>query len=919
MSRSMHIIKAQEYQIVYDDARAAHRLQTAISGLQNTRIDPLLDRILNEFSSEDFTYQFDTIELDLGSISPSNYENELVLRLEEALTAYLSATIYDRGKLRDGISIHTDFNLLLQLEHFLDKGHYKWNSHPNSDTSRLLAELVKTKPAELRDMLKRVGRGNQTRKRMIYQFTDSELDDIVKLVARQDGEYMVDYKDNVLDYHKKKAVVNSSFSSVKSVVWEIVLAYLFADNRSYYDKRSFLKHLIQKMASRYNLDFGELLQTLNEVAKSDPELARGKAEFSKLISDLRTTTIPIRLSGRAEKKSEDRGTWLNEFAYYMDHGSFRTEYYGRSKTRFNAEFFTRLRASDNQLKKQLDLWLSDPIKNKRLIEIVDSRSLNEIVEHSTIPSIQLVREFLKMLEHSKTAYSDNSRRIVEQFSASKGELIMKIPINRNYSEKKQIHRLLRNMLVVSRQNEDAIIQFLIEAKPELRERYQIIISDFLMTFYQNMGKVVLDNIGREIKDYTHGNPTRFWQSWLHEKMPDWVRATRLAPEKILDYVSEKFKRSQTHKAIRFLISEGLDPGNLEDKIYREVDRDWKQKRQYEIFYLLEQGKIPWWVEPTAFWNNFSEEYGLLWASANDRDMLVRHLRKPSSRFSYVRYLEEPQFDELLKEVGGTQERDKVLFLNSIRHYVYRYLLPIGKVSRSKYLNLKEEMLARLLSPESGSWQSLIKFVKAWEGNVVIESRQSLSSAFELVLGAAISVVRDTEAKRQLADWQMELPKYPSTPETNAGTNRSLKEMLIPLVSNPGQLEDKTGIMGELQKMILARPVSFDRFLSNEFARRSLVQELSSEDVSGLIELKLARRQRESFQQAMHHLGRYKRFLSHREFSQMIAFFSENVLLQLGTDGTHSWTVKEWGKLLYHTVKHCDWEIETPKHPFQNKR
>ncbi|MEM7187910.1 MAG: contractile injection system tape measure protein, partial [Bacteroidota bacterium] len=187
MKLPVHIIGAQEYEIVYDDASAAHRLQTAISGMQDSRIDPLLDQILDRFSSDEFVYQFETVELDLGSIAASNYENELIFRLEEALTAFLSSTIYEDGKLRDGTSVATHFSLLSHLEYYLTHGHFKWNSNPGISTSATLQSLLDQEPEALRSMLKHIGKDTSIRKRLIFQFDDAELDQIVLLVAERDG------------------------------------------------------------------------------------------------------------------------------------------------------------------------------------------------------------------------------------------------------------------------------------------------------------------------------------------------------------------------------------------------------------------------------------------------------------------------------------------------------------------------------------------------------------------------------------------------------------------------------------------------------------------------------------------------------------------------------------------------------------
>jgi hypothetical protein len=255
MAASTHIIKAQEYQIGLRDQSEAHQVQTNISGLQETRINTLLNEVLNKFEDKDFIYQFDTIELDLGSLRKSNYENELVYRLEEELTKYLSYNIMENGRLREGHRVETYERLLDNLEYFLENGHFKWNSTHSLTPIKLWSNLLKTQPQALLQLLKKMGKQEAVRKRMIFQFKEDTLEEIVSLAAKKEGRHMISYKNKILDYQEKYRIVEAPLQSVHSVIWEIILGYIFAEGKSYHDKKSFLQYLIKKIAISYNIAY----------------------------------------------------------------------------------------------------------------------------------------------------------------------------------------------------------------------------------------------------------------------------------------------------------------------------------------------------------------------------------------------------------------------------------------------------------------------------------------------------------------------------------------------------------------------------------------------------------------------------------------------------------------------------------------
>jgi len=100
-----HIIGSQQFHVTSFDERNAYQYQSAISVLQESAIQDLIEKIFNRFSDPKSIYRFKQVELDLGAISPHNLDNELLFKLEEHLIQFFKSNIQSDGNLRKGEKI----------------------------------------------------------------------------------------------------------------------------------------------------------------------------------------------------------------------------------------------------------------------------------------------------------------------------------------------------------------------------------------------------------------------------------------------------------------------------------------------------------------------------------------------------------------------------------------------------------------------------------------------------------------------------------------------------------------------------------------------------------------------------------------------------------------------------------------------
>jgi hypothetical protein len=911
---SLHIIKAQEFQIGLNDQDEAHRVQTAISGLQESRINKLLDTILTQFDDKDAIFRFDSIQLDLGTIRKSNYENELIYRLEEELTRYLSNTILENGRMREGIRVATNEGKLENLEFFLLNGHIKWNSNESETPNKLLESLLKTNPEDLRTLLKTVGKQEGVRKRMTFQFQETTLASIVTLVAKEEGSYMISYKDSIVDYQQKHRLVETSSGVLKTAVWEIILAYIFAESRSFYDKKSFLEYLIKKMGEKYNIGYTALLNILSTVIKADEKLAQRTGDFQKLIVQLKEEQSPqIAAKETPTSKKETINDWLEAFSSYINFGVFGSQSQITSKSDFNDRFLKIIKSRNKLMLSRVDQWLTDHSKKRRLLSIASAPVLNMIIELSHIPSIVAAREFLDVLDKNSNDPSIHSKKFMEKVLSERGELILKLPSSHNYQEKKLLHHLLRNILNISNENEDDFVQFLFETKVGLSHNYEKIIDQFLMTFYQNMGKLVLEGITSEIEQYTNTNSPEFWDGWLEDKIPRWTGSTRLSRSRLLKYVTKRLRKNKASaQLLHFIVKretvKGKETTNIESnaKLIAEInelsENEKGSSRKKIVLFILEKGVLPWWIQNKDYWTTFNTDFQRLWSKPKERIILVNLLRKNTDKVAYAQLLNDENMKAVLLELDASKSREISTLLDKIFQLLNEKLVPTGAVNFHQYSELKGSILTHLINVSNAKQaQSFLPLLKTWSKSVGIATYDSILETFIHTLRDTWKELSEGTLKKNLESWLKQLTKDRLTSLRNAKKSTSLKAYLSLSHPTPASLKSPKEVLSYLHKIVLSKPEQFNSLLNEADFRTSLIKELSKEHLRELIHQKIGTNQQEFYQQSISYLNHYQSYISANEYKKVNEIFEELILLQLSTKGLNSWGLKDWIRLLFEVV------------------
>lgn len=266
MTPSDHnVIGSQRFEIGMDRKRRPMDVQDAFSRAQRNVLEKVINEVLNEFAPADRWYRLDAVHLDIGTVSYDHLERDLAegvrLHLRRALRSLMDQAEQGGDHMDDGRSLDQAVHLTELLRHYLLNGTYPWwgtRELPVPDT--LFDTMAVNFAAQLVSMIRDIGRKSYVRKRLVLQFDDARLQRLVHLLEPAHAAFILTYAEQLRVKHEKKRVVPDDAPSFRNAKWEFILKYLLVDRGSLFNRRAFLKSLLQNLATSYRLSYLRFLE-----------------------------------------------------------------------------------------------------------------------------------------------------------------------------------------------------------------------------------------------------------------------------------------------------------------------------------------------------------------------------------------------------------------------------------------------------------------------------------------------------------------------------------------------------------------------------------------------------------------------------------------------------------------------------------
>ena len=264
----------------------------------HTSFEEVVEEVLSAYDQPDRTIVIDSLPLDLGNIEEGQFYKQFPARLREVLQTYCKEKLgmqqisdMSRGGVR---ILSTGRNAFEVLSFFLMHGYFPFETdkaYTNLDF--LLKKVIDEEAYRFREFLNSYGHYDFLCGRLVYQFDDEQLEQIVHIVQPSESIFVnlyVRVQIHTYDSLKRSDITKNEY---RDVVWTLVLAYLFAESGGYFSRKQIILHTLRGVAAHLNYSLAEITRLLTEGIR---ELENTVAQLPELWSILKE----IRQNMRAE-------------------------------------------------------------------------------------------------------------------------------------------------------------------------------------------------------------------------------------------------------------------------------------------------------------------------------------------------------------------------------------------------------------------------------------------------------------------------------------------------------------------------------------------------------------------------------------------------------------------------------------------
>lgn len=251
--------------------------------------EKVLDEVLSRYDDPEMLIELETLTLDLGTLAEADFYEQfprlLARRLDEVFSAYLANREAHRGEIR---VLPIRKSRLEQFAFYLLHGYLSWEEETGGrNVGDFLDQILEEDPEGLLAFLQLHGGKLSVRTRLVFQFSDPELNRLVSLVVPSEGHVIQTFVRFLIESHKRLERPDIRARDYRHVVWNVVWAYLLSESKGYYSRKQFVSYTLLQLAARYNLSFLQLIDLLTSHLHAFVSVRLVIPELLTLLADLR--------------------------------------------------------------------------------------------------------------------------------------------------------------------------------------------------------------------------------------------------------------------------------------------------------------------------------------------------------------------------------------------------------------------------------------------------------------------------------------------------------------------------------------------------------------------------------------------------------------------------------------------------------
>lgn len=256
-----------------------------------TSFERVADEVLSAYDTPERVITIDSLSLDMGTLPEDDFERHFALRLRESLEAYMDKWIgTDRSvALSAGIRMETVGHAALDLLSFYLLHGYlpSYTDKQYTDLHFLLSKVVSESAYPFRAFLESYAHYDFLCRRLVFSFTDDELQEIVRVVQPSESKFVNLYVQVQLRSYASLRRPDIAKNDYRNVVWTLVLAYLFAESRTRFSRKQMMMHTLRGVAAHFNFTFAEMARLMTEgVLRLEPTVGQ-LPELWSLLKEIR--------------------------------------------------------------------------------------------------------------------------------------------------------------------------------------------------------------------------------------------------------------------------------------------------------------------------------------------------------------------------------------------------------------------------------------------------------------------------------------------------------------------------------------------------------------------------------------------------------------------------------------------------------
>lgn len=202
------------------------------------------------------------LECDFGEINESDFEYEFSRKLQKFLMQFLEQlNTHGPESVHDVQVVARPKSRMELLETMLRTGNIPWWAQSQSGVTlqSVLLEVLESSAKEFIALLKKLGRGATVRRRLSLRLSDEILGKIVRELEPAQADFIISYIDDTVQRNKDYSISGLSEKDFRPLLWDFVYEYLLIQNTTRFNRKSFVKWNIQRLANHYSTDYSQML------------------------------------------------------------------------------------------------------------------------------------------------------------------------------------------------------------------------------------------------------------------------------------------------------------------------------------------------------------------------------------------------------------------------------------------------------------------------------------------------------------------------------------------------------------------------------------------------------------------------------------------------------------------------------------